>query len=116
MRVSTMTRPDISDAVRVVARHSNNLTDRHWKSIIMAVSYLHGVWGWGSGLELTACSGDKYVDTSNNRLSVSEAVVLLGGTVVIWARNKSLVSPKNRGRGGGYVISIYIPQKNMTKS
>ena len=31
---STMTRPDISNAVRAVARHSHNPTDRRWKAVL----------------------------------------------------------------------------------
>ena len=34
MWLSTMTRPDISNAVRAVARHSHNPTDRHWKTVL----------------------------------------------------------------------------------
>ena len=34
IRLSTMTRPDISNAVRVVARHSHYPTDRNWREFL----------------------------------------------------------------------------------
>ena len=51
MWLSTMTRPDISNAVRAVARHSHNPTDRHLKAGFKIMAYLHGT--RGSGLDLT---------------------------------------------------------------
>ena len=57
--LSTMTRPDISIAVRAVARRSHNPTDMYWKAVAKIVAYLHGTRGleltvvWGSGLLLT---------------------------------------------------------------
>ena len=62
MRLSTMTRPNISNAVRAVARHSHNPTDRHWKAVLKIMAYLHGTRGMGltfvrgSVLDLTAYS------------------------------------------------------------
>ena len=59
MWLSTMTRPDISNAVRAVARHSHNPTDRHWKAVLKIMAYLQGKRGMGltfvrgSGLDLT---------------------------------------------------------------
>ena len=49
---STMTRPDISNAVRAVARHSHNPTDRPWKAVLKIVAYIHGTRGMGF-----ACKG-----------------------------------------------------------
>ena len=60
MWLSTMTRPGISNAVRAVARHSHNPTDRHWKVVLTIMAYLHGTRGMeltfvrDSGLDLTA--------------------------------------------------------------
>ena len=45
MWLSTMTRPDISNAVRAVARHSHNATDRHSKAVLKIMAYLHGTRG-----------------------------------------------------------------------
>ena len=53
MWLSTMTRPDISNVVSAVARHSDNPTDRHWKAVLKIMAYLHGTRGMG----LTFCEG-----------------------------------------------------------
>ena len=61
MWLSTMTRPDISNVVRAVARHSHNPTDRHPKAVLKIMTYLHGTRGYGltfvrgSGSELNFC-------------------------------------------------------------
>ena len=47
MWLSTMTRPDISNAVRAVARYSHNPTGRHWKAVMKIMAYLHGTRGLG---------------------------------------------------------------------
>ena len=86
-----MTRPDISNEVRAVARHSHNPTNRHRKAVLKIMAYLHGTWGMGltfvrdSGLDLTAYSDADYADKSSDRRSVSGTVITLGGAVVSWA-------------------------------
>ena len=91
MWLSTMTWPDISNAVRAVARHSHNPTDRHWKAVLKTMAYLHGTRGMGltfvrgSGLDLAAYSDADYADKSNDRRSVSGTVNTLGGAAVSWA-------------------------------
>ena len=90
MWLSTMTRPDISKAVRAVARHSHNPTDRHWEAVLKIMAYLHGTRGMGlmfvrgSGLDLTAYSDAVYADKSNDRRSVSGTIITLGGAAVSW--------------------------------
>ena len=91
MLLSTMTRPDISNAVRAVARRSQIPTDRHWKAVLKIMAYLHGTRGMGltfvsgSGLDLTAYSDADYADKSNDRRSVSGTVITLEGAAVSWA-------------------------------
>lgn len=51
MWLSTMARPDISNATRAVARHSRNIAERRWKAIIKIMAYLaeqgvHGIDGF----------------------------------------------------------------------
>ena len=85
MWLSTMTQPDISNAVRAVARHSHNPTDRHWKEVLKIMAYLHGTRGVGltvvrgSEFELTVHSDADYADKWNDRRSVSGTVITLGG-------------------------------------
>ena len=94
--LSTMTRPDISNAVRAVARHYHNPTDRHWKAVLKIMAYLHGTTGvgltfvTGSGLDLTAYSDADYADKSNDRRSVSGTVLTLGGAAVSWASSTQM--------------------------
>ena len=86
-----MTRPDISNAVRAVARHSHNPTDRHLRAVLKIMAYLHGTRGMGltlvrrSGLDLTAYSDAHYANKSNDRRSVSGTEISLGGAAVRWA-------------------------------
>ena len=47
MWLSTMARPDISNAVLAVACHSHNPTDKHWKAVMEIIAYLHGTKGLG---------------------------------------------------------------------
>ena len=91
MQMSTMIRPDISKAVRAVARHSHNPTERRWTAVLKRMAYLHGTGflglsferGWG--LYLTAYIGGDYAEKSNDRRSVLGTVITLGGAVVTWA-------------------------------
>ena len=91
MWLLTMTRPDISNTVRAVARHSHKPTDRHWKTVMKIMAYLHGTRGMGltfargSGLDLTAYDDADYPDKSNDRCSVSGTIITLGGAAVSWA-------------------------------
>ena len=91
MWLSTMTRPDISNAVRAVARHSHNPTDGHWKAVLKIMTYLHGTRGMsltflrGSGLDLSAYNDTDYTVKSNDRRLVSGTVITLGGAAVSWA-------------------------------
>ena len=77
IRLSTTTRTVISNAVRAVARHCHNPTDRHLKAVLKIMAHLLGTTGMGltfargSGLDLTAYSDADYADKSNDRRSVS---------------------------------------------
>ena len=91
MWLSTMTRRDISNALRAAARHSHNPTHRNWKAVLKIMAYLHGTRAMGltlvrgSGWDLTAYNDADYADKSNDRRSVSGPVVTLGGAGVSWA-------------------------------
>ena len=37
----------IWNALRAVARHSHNPTDRHWEAVLKMMAYLHGTRGMG---------------------------------------------------------------------
>ena len=86
--LSTMTRPDITNAVRAVARYAHERTERLWKPITKILSYLNGTKSLGityvrsSGLNIDVYADADYADTDNSRRSVSGVAMILGGTVV----------------------------------
>ena len=89
MRLSNMTRPDITNAVRAVARYADEPTERLWRVITKILSeYLNGTkslgitYVRGSGLSLNVHADADYANKENDRRSVSRITVTLGGTVV----------------------------------
>ena len=88
LRLSTMTRLDITNAVQAVARYAHTPTERLWRAIMKILSYLNGTKSigitcvWGSGLGLEVYVDADYVDKANDRRSVSGIGVALGGTVL----------------------------------
>ena len=88
MWLSTMTRPDINNAVRVVARYNYEHTERLWQAIMKILSNLNGTkslgitYVRGSGLSLDVYADADYANKDNDRRSVSGLAVTLGGIVV----------------------------------
>ena len=88
MWLSTMTRPDITNAVRAEARYAHEPTERLWQVIIKILSYLNGTrslgitYVRGSGLSLNIYADADYASKENDRRSVSGIAVTLGGTVM----------------------------------
>ena len=88
MWLSTMTRPDITNAVRAVARYAQEPTERLWQAIMKILSYLNGTrslgitYVRGSGLRLNVYADADYASKENDRRSASGTAVILGGTVV----------------------------------
>jgi len=87
MWVSTFSRPDISFAVRAVARHAHAPAERHWKAIVKILAYLKetrdlGItYKRGSGLGLAVYVDASYADVEDRR-SVSGLATTVGGTVI----------------------------------
>ena len=83
-----MTRPDITNAVRAVARYAHEPTERLWQAITKTLSYLNGTKSLGitsvrgSGLSLNVYADADDANKENDRRSVSGIAVTLGGTVV----------------------------------
>ena len=88
MWLSTMTRPDITNAVRAVARYAHESTERLWQAIMKILSYLNGtkrlgiIYVRGSSLSLNVYADADYANKENDRRSVSGIAVTLGGTFV----------------------------------
>ena len=83
-----MARPDITNAVRAVARYAHEPTERLWQAILKILSYLNGTkrlgitYVRGSRLSLNVYADADYANKDNDRLSVSGIAVTLGGTIV----------------------------------
>ena len=88
MWLSTMTRPDITNAVRAVARYAHEPTERLWQAITEILSYLNGtkslgiIYVRGLGLSLNVYADTDYAKMEIDRRSVSGIAVTLAGTVV----------------------------------
>ena len=86
--LSTITRPDITNAVRTVASYVHTPTERFWQAIMEILSYLNETKSFGitymrgSGLGLEMYANANYADKANHRRFVSGIAVTLGGTVV----------------------------------
>ena len=93
MWLVVMIRLDIANAVRAVARHSINPTERHWKAVLQIIQYLLGIKDLGitferrSGLALSLFTDSDYAEKANDRRSVSEIAVVLGNAVVSYSSN-----------------------------
>ena len=78
MWLSTMTRPDITNAVRAVARYAHKPSERFLQAILKILSYLNGTknlsitYVRGSGLSLKVYADADYTNKNNARRSVSE--------------------------------------------
>ena len=84
MWLVVMSRPDITNAVRAVSRHSNSPAERHWKAVLQIIRYLLGTkdlsltFEWGSGLEISVFADANYAEKANDRRSVSGVAVTVG--------------------------------------
>ena len=88
MWLSTMTRPDITNAVRAVARCAHAPSQRLWSGVMKILEYLNGsrelaiTFERGGGLELNAFVDANYASAETNRRSVSGIAIMLGKAVV----------------------------------
>ena len=87
--LSTMTRPNIPNAVRAVARYAHTPAERLWQAIMKIFSYFNGTKSFaitdvrGSDLGLEVYADADYTDKANDRRSVFGIGVTLGGAVII---------------------------------
>ena len=90
MWLVVMSRPDITNAVRAVSRHSNSPAERHWKAELQIIRYLLGTkdlsltFEWGSGLEISVFADANYAEKADDRRSVSGVAVTVGKSSVSW--------------------------------
>ena len=83
-----MTRPDIANAVRAVARQAHGPAERHWRAVRKIIAYLNKTKFLGlvvvkdGDRTLSVYEDADYANGDNDRRSVSGVVEMVGGTVV----------------------------------
>ena len=90
MWVGTMSRPEIANAVRDVARYANDPGRKHWESVrrilkFLKLTRLHGLtFQKGKGLSLVAYSDSDYARDESDRRSISGGAIMCAGACVSW--------------------------------
>ena len=88
MWLAGMTRPDVANAVRAVARHAHDPCERHWKALLQILAYLNATRDLGitlrkeEKLSLSVCADATYARKEADRRSISGVAVMLGGAAV----------------------------------
>ena len=90
MWLAISTRPDISNAVRSVARYCSALKAVHWKSALGILAYINGTCGFGItyqrgttvGISLEVFAGADYASRATDRRSVSGGAIMCAGGCV----------------------------------
>ena len=92
MWLSTQTRPDISNAVRAVARYCASLKFVYWKAALGILGYVRRTSSFGitfqrgtsAGLNLQVFADADYASVAADRRSVSAGLMMCGGGCVSW--------------------------------
>ena len=86
------TRPDISKAVRSVARYCSTPKVIHWKAALGILAHINGTCGFGTayqrgtsvGISLEVFADAGYANKATDRRSVSGGATVCGGACVCW--------------------------------
>ena len=92
MWLATQTRPDISNAVRAVARYCASPKLIHWRTALGSLGYVRRTSSLGisfyrgsvAGLSLQVFSDADYASKATDRRSVSGGLIMCGGGCVSW--------------------------------
>ena len=92
MWLAISTRPDISNAVRSVARYCSAPKAVHWKSALGIVAYINGTCGFGItyqrgttvGISLEVSADADYASRATDRWSVSGGAIMCAGACWCW--------------------------------
>ena len=92
MWLAISTRPDISKAVRSVARYCSAPKAVHWKSALGILAYINGTCGFGItyqrgttvGISLEVFADADYASRATDRRSVSGGAIMCAGACVCW--------------------------------
>ncbi len=97
--LSNMTRLDIADSVRTVARFCDDPGSKHWKAVRKILSYVAGTRDFGLnfkrgvGAHLSAYADASYAPSEIDRKSVSGGAVMYAGGTVKWlSRTQKVVA------------------------
>ena len=90
--LATSTRPDISNAVRSLARYCSAPKAIHWKSALSILAYINGTCGFGityqrgttAGISLEVFADADYASKATDRRSVSGAAIMCADVCVCW--------------------------------
>ena len=92
MWLAILTRPDIYNAVRSVARYCSAPKAIHWKSVLGVLVYSNGTCGSGItyqrgttvGISLEVFADADYASRATDRRSVSGGAIMCAGACVCW--------------------------------
>lgn len=92
MWLSTQTRPDISNAVRAVARYCASPKQVHWRAALGILGYIRRTSWMGitfqrnvvGGLSMQVFADADYASKATDRRSVSGGIIMCGGSCVSW--------------------------------
>ncbi|CAM9636354.1 unnamed protein product, partial [Sphacelaria rigidula] len=76
-----VTRPDIANAARYLARRSRDSFERHWRGVLKFSAYLNMTKTSGENVLLVYCDADK-AKKETDRRPVSGVAVMYGGVAV----------------------------------
>ena len=88
MLLAGITRPEIADPARTVARHSHNPRERYWVAVEKILAYLNATrdlgltYERGSRLALTVFADADYTSKTTDRRSISGVAMMLGSATV----------------------------------
>ena len=86
------TRPDISNAVRSVARYGSTPKAIHWKAVLGILAYINGTSDFGiayqretlTSISLEVFADADYASKATDRRSVSGGAIMCEGACVCW--------------------------------
>ena len=90
MWAANMTRPDVANAVREVARHSHDPSASHWSAVCHILRYLHGtsslglIFRRGHGLDMEVYADSDYARSKVDHKSVTGSAILCGKSLISW--------------------------------
>lgn len=101
MWLSTQTQPDVSSAVRAVARYCPTSKHVHWKAALLILGYVKRTSTFGityqngsaEGLNMLTFADADYASKTADRRSVAGGVIMCGGAALSWfSRSQNCVT------------------------